>query len=66
MSCYLSFLDKEVFEGVTLLEGTPTTLVKEAKPYISMAIPTTTSKEQAAQEASLKPAKERKCPKFSR
>ena len=66
MSCYLSFLDKEVFEGVTPLEGMPTTLVEEAKPHIPTAIPTTASKKQAAMEASLKPAKERKCPKFPR
>ena len=61
MSCYLSFSDKEVFKGLTLPEGMPTTLCKEAKPHIPMAIPTTASKDQAAKEASLKPAKERKC-----
>ena len=31
-----------------------------------MAIPTVTSKEQAAKETSQKPVKERKCPKFPR
>ena len=41
-------------------------MFEEAKPHIPMAIPTTASKEQAAKEASLKPAKERKCPKFPR
>ena len=61
MSCYLSFSDKEVFKGVTPLEGTPTTLVKEAEPHSIRAIPSATSK-----EASQKPAKERKCPKFPR
>ena len=64
MSCYLSFLDKEVFKGITPLEGMPTTLVKEAEPHSIMAIPTATSKEQAAKEASQKPAKKRRCPKF--
>ena len=66
MSCYLSFLDKEVFEGITPLEGMPTTLVEEAKPHSVMAIPSATSIEQAAKEASQKPAKERKCPKIPR
>ena len=64
MSHYLSFSDKEVFEGLTPLEGTSTTLVEEAEPHIPMAIPTTASKEKAAKEASLKPAKERKCTNF--
>ena len=64
MSCYLSFSDKEVFEGITPLEGMPTTVVKEAEPHIPMSIPTATSKEQAAKETPLNPAKERKCPKF--
>ena len=66
MSCYLSFSDKEVFKGVTLLEGMPTTLVKEAESHIPRAIPTTASKDQAAKEASLKPTKERKSPKIPR
>ena len=64
MSCYLSFSDKEVFKGISPLEGMSTTLVKEAEPHGIMAIPAATSKEQAAKEASQKPAKERKCPKF--
>ena len=66
MSCYLSFTDKEVFEGVTPLEGMPTTMVKEAELHIPTAIPTTASKEQAAKEAPPNPAMERKCPKFPR
>ena len=48
MSCYLSFLDKEVFKGITPPEGMPTNLVEEAKAHSLMAIPATTSKEQAA------------------
>ena len=66
MSCYLSFSDKEVFEGLTPPEGMPTTVVEEAKPHIPMAIPTTASNEKAAKEAPPNPAKERKCPKFPR
>ena len=64
MDCYLSFSDKEVFEDVTPLEGMPTSPVEEAEPHSMMAIPTITSKEQAAKETSQKLAKERKCPKF--
>ena len=44
MGCYLSFLDKEVFEGTTPLQRMPITLVKEAEPHSMMAIPTITSK----------------------
>ena len=42
----------------------PTNLVKEAEPHSVTAIPAAASKEQTAKEASQKPAKERKCPKF--
>ena len=66
MSCYLSFLDKEVFEGVTPLEGMPASLVEEAEPHRMTAIPAVASKEQAAKETSQKPAEERKSPKFPR
>ena len=66
MSCYLSFSDKEVFKGITPLEVMLTTVAKEAKPHILMAISTTTSKEQAAKETQQKLVKERKCPKFPR
>ena len=64
MSCYLSFSDKEVFKGITPLEGMPTTVAEEAEPHILMAISTTTSKEQAAKETPQKPVKERNCPRF--
>ena len=64
MSCYLSFLDKEVFEGVTPPGGMPTSPIEEAEPHSMMAIPAIMSKEQAAKETSQKLAKERKCPKF--
>ena len=60
MSCYLSFLDKEVFEGVTPLEGMPTSPVEEAEPHSMMTVPTVTSKEQT-KETSQKLAKERQC-----
>ena len=65
MSCYLSLLDKEVFEGVTPPEGMPTSPVEEAKPHSMMTIPAIASKEQAAKETSQKLAKERKFPKFA-
>ena len=32
LKCYLSFSDREVFEGVTALEGMPSCLVEEAEP----------------------------------
>ena len=64
MSCYLSFLDKEVFEGASPLEGMLTSPVEEAETHSVMAIATITPKEQAAKETSQKLTKERKCPKF--
>ena len=39
MSCYLSFLDEEVFESVTLPEGLLTSSVEEAEPHSMMATP---------------------------
>ena len=65
MSCYLSFSDKEVFEGVTPLEGMPTSPVEEAEPHSIKSIPAIASKEQVAKETSQKLAEERKSPKFS-
>ena len=64
MRCYLSFLDKEIFEGVTPPEGMPTGLVEEAGPHSMMATPAITFKVQAVKETSQEPVKERKCPKF--
>ena len=64
MKCYLSFLDREVFEGVTPLEGMPISPVEEAEPHGMMAVPAITPQEQAVKETSQKPVKERKCPKF--
>ena len=66
MKCYLSFSDREVFEGVTPLEGMSSSPVEGAKPTSMMTVPATTSQEQAVKETPQKPVKERKCPKFLR
>ena len=66
MKCYLSFLEKEVFEGVTPLEGMPISPVEEAELHSMMPVPSTTSQEQAVKETPQKLVKERKCPKFPR
>ena len=66
MNHYLSFSDREGFEGVTPLEGMPNSPVEEAKHHSMMAVPTITYQEQAVKEASQKLVKERKCPKFPR
>ena len=64
MSCYLSFSDKEVFEGVTPPEGMSTSLTEEAEPHSMTAITAIASKEQVARKTSQELAKERKSPKF--
>ena len=64
MSCYLSFTDKEVFEGVTPVEGTPTSPVKEPQPPSETATPVATPKESTAKEIPQELARERKCLKF--
>ena len=66
MKCYLSFSDREVFEGVTPLEGMPFSPVEEAEPPSMMTVPTATSWEQAVKETLQQTVKERKCPKFPR
>ena len=66
MSCYLSFSDKEVFKGVTPLEGMPTSPTEEAEPHSATALPAIASKEQVARKTSQEPAEERKSPKFPR
>ena len=66
MRCYLSFTDKEVFKGVTPLEGMPTSLVEESQPPSETATPVIAPKESTAKETPKELAKERKCPKFSR
>ena len=66
MRCYLSFMDKEVFEGVTPPEGMPTSPVEESQPPSETATPVITPKESTAKETLQDLAKERKCPKFPR
>ena len=66
MSCYLSFLDKEVLEGVTPLEGKSTSPTEEAESHNVTTIPDVAPKEQATREAPQEPALERKSPKFPR
>ena len=66
MKCYLYFSDREVFEGVTSMEGMPSCPVEEAEPLSMMTAPTTTSKEQAVKETPQKPVKEMKFPKYPR
>ena len=66
MKCYLSFLDREVFEGVTLLEGMPSSLVERAEPPGVTTVPAATSQEQPVKETLQKPVKERKYSKFPR
>ena len=50
MRCYLSFTDKEVFEGVPPPEGMPTSLVEEFQPPSEMATPVIMPKESTAKE----------------
>ena len=64
MKCCFSFLDREVFEGVTPPEGMPSCLVEEAEPPSMTTAPAATSQEQAVKKTPQKPVKERKCPKF--
>ena len=66
MRCYLSFSDKEVFEGVTLLEEVSTDPAEEAESHIMTTVLVIAPKEQATREASQGPAVERKSPKFPR
>ena len=61
MSCYLSFSDKEVYEGVTPPEGMATSLTEEAEPHSATAIPAIASKEQVARKTSQEPARWKKC-----
>ena len=64
--CYLSFSDKEVFEGVTPLEEVSTDPAEETEPHSAATVPAAAPKEQATREASQGPAVERKSPKFPR
>ena len=64
MRCYLSFSDKEVFEGVTPLEETSANPAEEAEPHSTATMPAIAPKEQATTKAYQEPAMERKSPKF--
>ena len=66
MRCYLSFLGKEVFKGVTPLEEMSSNLAEEAEPHSTTAMPAIASKEQVGRKTFQEPAEERKSPKFSR
>ena len=66
MRCYLSFSDKEVFEGVTPLEEMSADLAEEAEPHSTITMLAIAPKEQATRKASQEPAMERKSPKFPR
>ena len=64
MRCYLSFSDKEVFEGLTPPKEVSANLAEEAEPHSATTVPAIAPKEQATREASQGPAMERKSPKF--
>ena len=66
MRCYLSFSDKEVFEGVTPLEETSTKPAEKAETHSMATTPAGAPKVQATTKASQEPAAERKSPKFPR
>ena len=50
MKCYLSFSDREVFEGVTPLEGMPSGPFEGAESPSVMTVPSATSQEQHVKE----------------
>ena len=60
MKCYLSFSDKEVYKGVTLLEEMSTNPVKEVEPHSAAVAPEVQATTKAAGDL----AAERKSPKF--
>ena len=66
MKCYLSFLDRDILEGVTPMEGMPSSPFEGAESPSMMTVPAATSWEQPVKETPQKPVKERKCPKFPR
>ena len=66
MRCYLSFSDKEVFDGVTPQEEMSANPAEEAEPHSVIIMPAIAPKEQATRKASQEPAMERKSPKFPR
>ena len=64
MKCYLSFSDKEVFKGMTLLEEMSTNPVKEAEPHSMATMLAIAPEVKATTKAAGEPAAERKSPKF--
>ena len=66
MRCYLSFTDREVFEGMIPLEETLTDPVEESQPASETATTVAAPKESTTKETPQELAKERKCPKFPR
>ena len=52
MRCYLSFSDKEVFEGVTPSEEMSSNLAEEAKPHSTTTMPAIACKEQTTRKTS--------------
>ena len=64
MRCYISFSDKEVFEGVTPLEEMSASLYKKAEPHSVATMPAIAPEVQATTKAAGEPAAEKKSPKF--
>ena len=64
MRCYLSFSDKEVFEGVTAPEEMSANPTKKAEPHSTATMPAITPGVQATPKAIEEPAVERKSPKL--
>ena len=64
MRCYLSFSDKEVFEGVTPLEETSANPSEKAKPHSVATVPAVAPGVPATTKAVEEPPAERRCPKF--
>ena len=64
MRCYLSFSDKEVFEGVIPPKDMSPDPAKDAKPHSMATMPAIAPEVQATTKAVEEPAAERKSPKF--
>ena len=64
MRCYLSFLDKEVSEGVTPLEEMSTSPGTKAESHIAATMPAIAPEVEATPKAAGEPAVEMKSPKF--
>ena len=64
MGCYLSFSDKEVFEGVTPPEEMSADPTEKANPHSVATMPAIAPGVQATTKAVEEPAAERRCSKF--